>query len=140
MRALGRAAPAIVALVGEPLVAAPVEESDPNKTTCSYQDEASGVGFVYVSVHWAGGAQEWEFWAAAIGMADDIWQDTENVALDNVNVDAGPVPGLGDRAYYGGILPSLVLKDDTLMEFAFPLLPDPEKHFTTIVQSALSRL
>lgn len=131
----------IAEIVGEEVVAESADDGDPTSSACNYEPPGSDFGFVYLTVTWTGGAQEWGFWQAAIGLTDDIWQDTEGVSLDDINVDeAGAVPGLGDRAYYGGILPSLVLSGDVLMEFALPLLPDPEVHFPTLAQSALSRL
>lgn len=110
-------------------------------TTCNYEDPATGVGYLYLRVTWASGGQAWQIWQDSMGLADDIWQDTEGVSLGEVNVEgAGPVPGLGDKAYYGGIFPSLVLQGDVLLELTMPLLDDPEESFPALAQGALSRL
>lgn len=61
------------------------------------------------------------------------------MSLDSV-VKAGPVSGLGDKAFFSPILGSLVLKDDILLEITMPLVRDPEAQFRPLVTKMLSRL
>ena len=89
--------------------------------------------------YWTGGQQAWEILGMSRGAAKEIIQQTEGVSLDSV-VKAGPVSGLGDKAFFSPILPSLVLKDNVLLEFTFPLLDNPESHFRPMVTKVLSRL
>jgi hypothetical protein len=90
--------------------------------------------------YWTGGKEGWEILAVSRGAAKEIIQQTEGVALDSV-VKAGPVTGLGDKAFFSPLLPSLVLKDDVLLEFTVTMLVDkPEVHFRPLATKALSRL
>jgi hypothetical protein len=68
------------------------------------------------------GRQEgWDILVGARGAAKDIIQKEKGVALDSV-VKSGPVAGLGDKAIFSDILPSMVLKDNLLLEFTMPIL------------------
>lgn len=89
----------------------------------------------------SGGAEEWETGKTVLGLADEMFTASEGIPLEDINVPgAGPVPGLGDAAYYGGILPSYLLVADVLVEITMPLLPDPEVHFPEIASTILARL
>ena len=81
----------------------------------------------------------WEIMAGARGAAKDIIQKEEGVALDSI-VKSGPVAGLGDKAFFSDLLPSLVLKDNVLLEFMMPLLPNKAAQFRPLATKALSRL
>lgn len=61
------------------------------------------------------------------------------MSLDSIN-KAGPVSGLGERAYFGGLLPSLVLQGDVLLEYKLAMDPDEEQNFPRLAKAALARL
>ena len=63
----------------------------------------------------------------------------EGVALDSI-VKQGPVPGLGDGAYFSPLLPSLLLKGDTLVEIMMPTVKDPEAKFRPLANKLLGRM
>jgi hypothetical protein len=92
-----------------------------------------------VKAHWVDGRRWWEVNAAARGAAKSMIQNQEGVALDSV-VKSGPVSGLGDKAVFSGLLGSLVLKDDILLEISMLRFPKPEAQFRPLVTKMLSRL
>lgn len=112
-----------------------------NTSECYYAPPGTDLGVLYLKVSWVGGGEEWETWKTVLSLTDEMFTASEGVSLDDINVPgAGPVPGLGDAAYYGGILPSYLLVGDVLVEVNMPLLPDPEVHFPEIAAAILSRL
>lgn len=110
----------IAALVGQPVEARREVLERPDESVCAYAP-AGGWSVLYVTAYWRGGRKEWESRQAARGSGQ-------------------PLSGIGDAAHYGGILPSLVLRGDVLLEFAMPLLPDEEKNFPILAKTAVSRL
>ena len=120
----------------------PVKARETNRETgrsdCGWFDADSLIRLGLVG-YWVGGKESWDILGMSRGAAKDIIQQTEGVALDSV-IKAGPVAGLGDKAFFSPILPSLVLKDNVLLEFTFPLLDNPELHFRPMVTKVLSRL
>jgi hypothetical protein len=89
--------------------------------------------------YWTGGREGWEIMAASRGMAKDLIQKNEGADMDSV-VKNGPVSGLGDKAFFSDLLPSLVLKDNVLLEFTLSPLPTPAVAFRPLATKALSRL
>ena len=89
--------------------------------------------------YWTGGREGWEILGASRGMAKDLIQKNEGVDMDSV-VKSGPVSGLGDKAFFSDLLPSLVLKDNVLLEFTISPLPKPAVSFRPLAIKALSRL
>jgi len=81
----------------------------------------------------------WDILVGARGAAKDIIQKEEGVALDSV-VKSGPVAGLGDKAIFSHLLPSMVLEDNVLLEFTMPILPNAAAKFRPLATKALSRL
>lgn len=114
------------------------DDQGPNHSTCGYYPPDS-YGVMYLTVYYAGGQSHWDTWQVATRHAGQLWEQVEKVDLDSIT-GAAPVAGLGDKAYFGGILPSLVLKGDVLMEFKMPLIPDEAKNFPVLAQAALARL
>jgi hypothetical protein len=51
-----------------------------------------------------------------------------------------PLAGIGHGAHYGDLLPSLVLKGDTLLEFQIAMLNNSCENFPVLARRALSRL
>ena len=108
------------------------------RSDCHWVD-SGGLPHLIVVGYWTGGKEGWQILAASHSMAKGIIQKQEGVALDSV-VKAGPVPGLGDKAFFSPILGSLVLKDDILLEITMPLVRYPEAQFRPLVTKMLSRL
>jgi len=88
-------------------------------STCDWED-AAGVCAFGLTVYWSGGKEQWETWRLAQGLGDAALKSAEGVAASAV-VKQGLVPGIGDAAYFSPVLPSLVLKGDTL--FVDQVLP-----------------
>lgn len=131
----------ISAMAGEEIVGEPQPSDYESVSECYYAPPGTDLGVLYLKVTWVGGAEEWETWKTVLGLTDDMLTASEGVSLDDINVEgAGPVTGLGDAAYYGGILPSYLLVGDVLVEINMPLLPDPEVHFPEIAQLVLASL
>lgn len=131
----------ISAMAGEEIVGEPQPSDYENTSECYYAPPGTDLGVLYLKVSWVGGGEEWETWKTVLGLTDEMFTVSEGVSLDDINVPgAGPVPGLGDAAYYGGILPSYLLVGDVLVEINMPLLPDPEVHFPEIASAIVPRL
>lgn len=129
------------AILGQKLEARPdPEDQGPRHSTCGYYPPSpDSYGVLYLTVYWSGGQDEWNTWQMATSMAGKTWEQTEKVSLDSIN-KAGPVGGLGDRAYFGGLLPSLVLQGDVLLEYKLALVPDEAQNFPRLAKAALARL
>ena len=52
----------------------------------------------------------------------------------------GLVPGIGDAAYFSPVLPSLVLRGDTLLEIKLSLAPAADTQFAGLATKLLGRL
>jgi len=127
------------AIIGQVVEARPdLEDQGPRYSSCSYFP-SEGYAVLYLTVYWSGGEQEWETWLLATRYAKEAWDQAEKVDLDSIT-GAGLVSGLGDRAYFGGMLPSLVLKGDILLEFKMPLVMDEEEAFPQLALAALAKL
>jgi len=114
------------------------DEQGPRYSTCGYYP-GEGYGVLYMTAYWSGGRDEWDSWQMATSYAGQMWEQAEKVSLDSIS-GAGLVSGLGDRAYFGGIMPSLVLEDDVLLEFKLALVTDEKHNFPRLAQAALARL
>lgn len=125
------------AAVGSPVTATETNH-EPGRSDCYWAtaDSIAGMGLV---AYWTGGKEGWEILAASRGMAKDIVQQQEGVVLDSI-VKAGPVEGIGDRALFSPLLPSLVLRGNVLLELTLSPLPNPAAHFRTLATKAVSRL
>ena len=138
------------AVVGVPVTAKEISDADGTdqeatatnrlreRSACWWQGP-DGQPQLMVKGYWTAGRQSWEINAAARGMATSMIQRQEGVALESV-VKAGPVAGLGDKAFFSPLLPSLVLKDDIMLEIMMPIHPNPETQFRPLVTKMLSRL
>jgi hypothetical protein len=110
----------LAALIGEPVRARREVLERPDESVCAYAPEG-GWSVLYVTAYWRGGRMQWETRESARAAGESI-------------------TGIGEAALYGGILPSLVLNGDVLLEFAMPLLPDERRNFPILAGLAVSRL
>ena len=120
----------------------PVKARETNHETgrsdCAWFGADSVTGMMLVA-YWTAGKEGWDILAGSRGMAKDLIQKNEGVDMDSV-VKSGPVSGLGDKAFFSDLLPSLVLKDNVLLEFTLSPLPQPAVAFRPLATKALSRL
>lgn len=126
------------ALIGKDVDVRPGKVSR-SSSKCAYFAAGQEVPYLELTVYWTGGKETWGTWAAAGGMAKSITKATEGVDLDSI-VQPGPVPGLGDSAIYNSLMPSLVLKDDVLLEMMVPHLPNAKTNFRPLAQKILARI
>jgi hypothetical protein len=129
--------PEIEALTEKQVLMANVVEAAPERSVCHWED-ASGIVFK-ITVYWTGGKQGWDTWRAAQGMSGAMLNQAEGVHPDSI-IKQGVVPGLGDAAYFSELLPSLLLKHDTLVEMEMSLIPHPETKFRTLATLLLPRM
>ena len=129
--------PEIEALIEKPVLMADVVEAAPERSVCHWED-AAGIVFK-ITVYWTGGKQGWETWRTAQGMGGAMLSQAEGVHPDSI-IQQGVVPGLGDAAYFSELLPSLLLKHDTLVEMEMSLIPHPETKFRKLATTLLSRM
>jgi len=129
--------PEIEALIEKPVLMADVVEAAPERSVCHWED-AAGIVFK-ITVYWTGGKQGWETWRTAQGMGGAVLSQAEGVHPDSI-IKQGVVPGLGDAAYFSELLPSLLLKHDTLVELEMSLIPHPETKFRKLATTLLSRM
>lgn len=122
---------------GEPVEARP-EVEGPYRSSCAYGVHGSDWEVMWITVHWQGGREEWETQQA--GRAIGVRVMSAEVEEVDGFTTPDPLAGIGDAAYYGGILPSLVFEGDVLLEFMMPLLRNDREHFPTLARKALSRL
>jgi hypothetical protein len=127
----------VSAAAGVPVTAKETHR-ETGRSDCEW-DAADGMPRFQLVGYWTGGKDGWDILASSRGMAKDIIQKEEGVRLDSI-VKAGPVFGLGDKAFFSPLLPSLVLKGDVLLEFTWVLLPKPEAQFRPLATRAMSRL
>ncbi len=126
-------------ILGQTLEARPdPEEQTPRYSSCGYYP-GEGYGVLYLTAYWSGGKDEWDSWQMATSYAGQMWEQAEKVDLDSIT-GASLVSGLGDRAYFGGMMPSLVLKGDVLLEFKLALVTDEKHNFPLLAKAALARL
>jgi hypothetical protein len=125
-------------IAGRKVVMADQVEAGDGFSTCGWEDEA-GVSAFSLTVYWSGGKEQWETWRLAQGMGDAALKSAEGVSGSDV-VKQGPVPGIGDAAYFSPVLPSLVLKGDTLFEIKFSLAPRADAKFAPLAARLLAKL
>ncbi len=125
------------ALTEKKVLMASVEEAAPERSVCIWEDSA-GPAFK-LTVYWTGGKQGWETWRASQKMGGAALSKQEGVHPDSI-IKQGLVPGLGDAAYFSELLPSLLLKKDTLVEMEMSLVPHPEGKFRGLATALLSRI
>ena len=107
-------------------------------STCDWEDEG-GVSAFSLTVYWSGGKEQWETWRLAQGLGDAALKSAEGASGSDV-VKQGLVPGIGDAAYFSPVLPSLVLKGDTLFEIKFSLAPKADAKFAPLAANLLAKL
>ena len=127
----------VSAAVGKPVKARETNH-ETGRSDCGWfgADNVFAMGLV---AYWTGGKEGWDIMAQSRGMAKDAIQKEEGLNMDSV-VKTGPVSGLGDKALFSDLLPSLVLKDNVLLEFTISPLQNPAAHFRPLARKALSRL
>lgn len=128
----------VTAVHGEPVEARAGEEDDPDQSSCVYAVPGSEWEVMWLTVTWRGGKQEWNTQQAGRAIGTRM-MSAQSEAVDSLT-RPDPLSGIGDDAYYGGILPSLVLKGDVLLEFMMPLLQDDRENFPVLARTAVSRL
>jgi hypothetical protein len=125
------------------VVLANVIEDEPQRSTCQYEDKDGNPVFI-LTVYWKGGKAQWNASSAARTAGNRMLADAENVGIDSLTkagvVKAGPVPGLGDAAYFSDLLPSQILKGDVLLELNLSLLERPEAKFLPLAKALLARI
>jgi len=127
----------VSAAAGEPVTAKEVHR-EPGRSDCQWEGKDGLLRMALVG-YWTGGKEGWDILAGSLGAAKNILQKEEGVAVDSI-VKSGPVVGLGDKASFSEVFPSLVLKDNVLLEFTMPLIPNLEAKFRPLATKALSRL
>ena len=125
-------------IAGRKVVMADQSEASDTFSTCDWEDEA-GVFAFGVTVYWSGGKEQWETWRLAQGLGDAALKSAEGASGSEV-VKQGLVPGIGDAAYFSPVLPSLVLKGDTLFEIKFSLAPKADAKFAPLAAKLLAKL
>jgi hypothetical protein len=126
----------IAEIAGGPIVAWPAEPDHPDQSACLYGPQRS-MAFFALTVQWRGGKEAWNAWTGGRELGGRLMQDPD-VDVDLIGGD--PVAAIGDAAHYGGLLPSLVLKGDTLLEFGISMLNNDRENFPVLAKIALSRL
>jgi hypothetical protein len=124
-------------IAGRKVTMADQTEAGDTFSTCDWEDEA-GVFAFGVTVHWSGGKEQWETWRLAQGLGDAALKSAEGVPAGAV-VKQGLVPGIGDAAFFSPVLPSLVLKGDTLFEIKFSLAPGADAKFAGLAAKLLAK-
>lgn len=128
----------VSALVGRKVVMADQTEADATFSTCDWEDEGGTFAFG-LTAYWTGGKQQWETWRLAQGLGDAVTKRAEGVAASDV-VKQGLVPGVGDAAYFSELLPSLVLKGDTLFEIKMSQVPKAGDKFKDLADRLIAKL
>lgn len=126
----------VAAAHGSPVEVRPREDEGQYRSSCVYGVPGSNFDVMWLTVHWRGGTEEWQTQQAGRGIAVDVMSGEADDGVTRPD----PLAGIGDAAYYGGILPSLVLEGDVLLEFMMPLLRNDREHFPVFARKALSRL
>lgn len=128
----------VQALVERKVVMADQTEADDTSSTCDWEDEGGTFAFG-LTVYWTGGREQWETWRLAQGLGDTAVKSAEGVAASGV-VKQGLVSGIGDAAFFSPVLPSLILKGDTLFEIKFSLAPKADTKFAQLAAKLLARI
>lgn len=128
----------VSALVEQPITMADQTEAGDDYSTCDWETADGNFAFG-ITAYWSGGKAQWDAWRAAQGLGEEAFQRTEGVSIDSL-AGQGPVPGLGDAAYFSELLPSLVLKGDVLLELKLVLAPRAGTKFKPLATMLLARL
>lgn len=128
----------VTEIAGRKVVMADQVEAGDTFSTCDWEDGA-GVSAFSLTVYWSGGKEQWETWRLAQGLGDSALKSAEGVSGSQV-VKQGPVPGIGDAAFFSPVLPSLVLKGDTLFEIKFSLAPKADAKFAPLAAKLLAKV
>lgn len=127
----------VSALVERKVTMADQTEAGDAFSTCNWED-AGGTFAFGLTVYWSGGKRQWETWRLAQGLGDAILKRSEGLEASGV-VKQGLVPGIGDAAYFGEVLPSVVLKDDTLFEMNLSAVPKADAKFAGLATALLAK-
>lgn len=113
-----------------------------DESSCTWAEPEGTMPVLELQVSWTEGREGFQVANMGIGLAIKTMEGPMGEAEVDVDsiVRPGPVPGLGDAAFYSDIMPSLVLAGDTLLHFAMQYLPDAKQHFAPLARSALARL
>jgi hypothetical protein len=132
----------VKALVGPDIVMANVLEEGDDRSVCQY--ETGDAPALVLTIYWRGGRKQWDASMASLATGDKMLAGSEGVGIDSLAkagaVKAGSVQGLGDRAYFSDVLPSLVLKGDVLLEMNLALLKDAGAKFRPLAERILGRI
>jgi len=127
----------VSALVERKVTMADQTEASDTFSSCDWEDESGTFAFG-LSVYWSGGKEQWEAWRLAQGLGEAALKRAEGVGSGAV-VKQGLVPGIGDAAFFSPVLPSLVLKGDTLFEIKFSLAPKADAKFAGLAAKLLEK-
>ena len=125
-------------IAGRKVLMADQIEAGDTFSTCDWEDEA-GVSAFSLTAYWSGGKEQWETWRLAQGMGDAALKSAEDASGSEV-VKQGLVRGIGDAAYFSPVLPSLVLKGDTLFEIKFSLATKADAKFAALAAKLLGKV
>ncbi len=128
----------VSALVERKVTMADQTEASDTFSSCDWEDESGTFAFG-LTVYWSGGKEQWQTWRLAQGLGDAALKRAEGVESGAV-VKQGLVPGIGDAAFFSPVLPSLVLKGDTLLEIKFSLAPKAETKFAGLAATLLAKV
>lgn len=128
----------VSALVEKEIVMSDQVEAGETWSTCQWEDK-DGQALFTLTAYWTEGKSTWEAWRTAQGLGDRYFQKAEGVRPDEI-VKQGPVPGIGDAAYFSELLPCLVLKGDTLFEFNMFFVPNPGTKFRPLAEKLLAKV
>jgi len=132
----------VKSLVGPDIVMANVLEEGDDRSVCQY--ETADAPALVLTIYWRGGRKQWDASMASLAMGDKMLAGSEGAGIDSLTkagvIKAGPVQGLGDRAYFSDVLPSLVLKGDMLLEMNLALLKDAGARFRPLATLILGRI
>ncbi|MCL4838614.1 MAG: DUF3558 family protein [Thermoanaerobaculia bacterium] len=126
----------VSALVEEKIAMRDQTEAEATWSTCEWQTEEGRPAF-YLTVTWEGGREAWEVWRTAQGLGNELFRASEGVAPGEV-IAQGPVPGLGDAAWFSPLLPSLVLTGDTLFEINLSQTPRAAEKFPGLARKLVA--
>jgi hypothetical protein len=128
----------VSALVQRKVTMADQTEASDTFSSCDWEDESGTFAFG-LTVYWSGGKEQWETWRLAQGLGNAALKRAEGVESGAV-VKQGLVPGIGDAAFFSPVLPSLVLKGDTLFEIKFSLAAKADAKFAGLAAKLLAKL
>jgi len=116
-------------------------KSEPGRSqsVCTYLDASGVFPYLRLTVYWTGGKAQFEAMQQGTKIARNLMAEPgDKGKIDDV-VTPGPVEGLGDAAFYHGIVPSAVLSGDVLLMFEMQMA-EQRRAFRPLATTALSRL